>query len=156
MERVLTDKAPKPIGPYSQAIIDGRYIFCSGQLGINPNLPEDPDFNRIPYTVAEQTKQIFENFKAILEETYTDFNHVVKATVYLLDERDFREMNEVYAEYFGNHKPARTTIIIERLPIWNAKVEIDIIAVIPWYAKILRFIEKSTRVYGETLFYLPG
>ncbi len=156
MKAVKTDKAPLPIGPYSQATIDGRYVFCSGQLGINPNLPEDPQFNRIPYAIAEQTKQIFENFKAILEEAYTDFNHVVKATVYLLDERDFREMNEVYAEYFGSNKPARTTIIVDKLPIWNAKVEIDIIAVIPLYAKILRFIEKSTRVYGEIRFYLPG
>ncbi len=143
MEKVFTDKAPEPIGPYSQAIIDGRYVFCSGQLGINPNLPEDPQFNRIPYTVADQTKQIFENFKAILEEAGTSFGKVVKATVYLLDERDFREMNEVYAKYFGNHKPARTTIIINRLPTWNAKVEIDIIVVLPWHRRILNLFNKN-------------
>lgn len=137
MKKVYTDKAPKPIGPYSQAIIDGRYVFCSGQLGINPNLPEDPQFNRISYTVVEQTKQIFENFKAILEEAGTNLDKVVKVTIYLTDERNFKEMNEVYAQYFGKHKPARTTVIVDRLPVWNAKVEMDIIAVLPWHWRIL-------------------
>ena len=155
MKAVKTDKAPLPIGPYSQAIIDGRYVFCSGQLGINPNLPEDPEFNRIPYSAAEQTKQIFENLKAILEEAGTSLEKVVKATVYLLDGRDFREMNEVYAEYFGNHKPARTTIIIERLPIWNAKVEIDIIAVIPWHFRLCGFLSRTFKLPEGIRFYLP-
>ncbi|PIS35265.1 MAG: reactive intermediate/imine deaminase [Parcubacteria group bacterium CG08_land_8_20_14_0_20_38_56] len=137
MKAVKTDKAPLPIGPYSQATIDGSYVFCSGQLGINPNLPEDQEFNRIPYSAAEQTKQIFENFKAILEKAGTGLDRVVKTTVYLVEERDFKEMNEVYSEYFGKTKPGRTTVIVNRLPVWNAKVEMDIIAVLPWHRRIL-------------------
>ncbi len=137
MKAVKTDKAPLPIGPYSQAIIDGRYVFCSGQLGINPNLPEDSEFNRIPYSAAEQTKQIFENLNAILEKAGTGLDRVVKITVYLTDQRDFKEMNEVYAEYFGEHKPARTTIIVAGLPVWNAKIEMNMIAVLPWYRRLL-------------------
>lgn len=142
MKKVYTDKAPKPIGPYSQAIIGGRYVFCSGQLGINPNLPEDPQFNRIPYTVMEQTRQILENFKAILEAAGTSLERVIKVTVYLGDERDFKEMNEVYSRYFEKTKPSRTTVIVDRLPVWNAKVEIDIIAVLPWWRKILSPFKK--------------
>jgi len=141
MKIVKTPKAPLPIGPYSQAIIDGRYVFCSGQLGINPKLAEDLDFNRISYSIGEQTKQIFENFKAILEAAGTSLERVVKATVYLRDERDFKEMNEVYSLHFEKTRPARTTIIVDRLPVWNAKIEMDIIAVIPWRRRILNLFQ---------------
>lgn len=120
---VYTEKAPKPIGPYSQAIIAGDFIFTAGQI------PIDPKTNQVVQgDIREQTRQVFENLKAILEEAGATFDDVVKVTVYMKDLNEFSGMNEVYSEYFKNSPPARTTVEVSRLPR-DVKIEIDLIAV---------------------------
>ena len=120
---VYTEKAPKPIGPYSQAIIAGDFIFTAGQI------PIDPKTNQVVQgDIKEQTRQVFENFKAILEEAGAAFDDVVKVTVYMKDLSEFPAMNEVYSEYFKSSPPARTTVEVSRLPR-DVKIEIDLIAV---------------------------
>ncbi len=119
---ITSDKAPKPIGPYSQAILAGEYIFLSGQLAINP-LTGKIEGN----DVGEQTRRILENVKGLLESLGRSLDDVVKTTVYLTRPEHFQEMNNVYGEYFKNSPPARTTVVIQ-LPIKEALVEIDFIA----------------------------
>jgi len=120
---VYTEKAPKPIGPYSQAIISGDFIFTAGQI------PIDPKTNQVVQgDIKEQTRQVFENLKAILEEAGATFDDVVKVTVYMKDLSEFPAMNEVYSEYFKSSPPARTTVEVSRLPR-DVKIEIDLIAV---------------------------
>ncbi|MFN3136001.1 MAG: RidA family protein [Candidatus Kryptonium sp.] len=120
---VYTEKAPKPIGPYSQAIIAGDFIFTAGQI------PIDPKTNQVVQgDIREQTRQVFENLRAILEEAGATFDDVVKVTVYMKDLNEFSGMNEVYSEYFKNSPPARTTVEVSRLPR-DVKIEIDLIAV---------------------------
>lgn len=120
---IYTEKAPKPIGPYSQAIIAGDFIFTSGQI------PIDPKTNQLVQgDIKEQTKQVLENLKAILEEAGVTFDDVVKVTVYMKDLNEFSAMNEIYSEYFKNSPPARTTVEVSRLPR-DVKIEIDLIAV---------------------------
>jgi len=120
---VYTEKAPKPIGPYSQAIIAGDFIFTAGQI------PIDPKTNQVVQgDIKEQTRQVFENLKAILEEAGATFDDVVKVTVYMKDLSEFPAMNEVYSEYFKSSPPARTTVEVSRLPR-DVKIEIDLIAV---------------------------
>jgi len=119
---VLTDKAPKPVGPYSQAILSDDFIFVAGQG------PSDPA-TRV-YTPADtktETKRTFENLKAILEAAGSSLDKVVKCNVYLRDIKDFAAMNEVYATYFQEPFPARTTIQAGALPMGIA-VEIECIA----------------------------
>ncbi|MCS7229612.1 MAG: RidA family protein [Candidatus Kryptonium sp.] len=125
MERktIYTEKAPKPIGPYSQAIVAGDFIFTSGQI------PIDPKTNQIVQgDIKEQTKQVLENLKAVLEAAGATFDDVVKVNVYMRDLNEFPAMNEVYSEYFKNSPPARTTVEVSRLPR-DVKIEIDLIAV---------------------------
>ncbi|WP_092346927.1 RidA family protein [Candidatus Chrysopegis kryptomonas] len=125
MERkvVYTEKAPKPVGPYSQAIIAGDFIFTAGQI------PIDPKTNQVVQgDIKEQTKQVLENLKAVLESAGATFDDVVKVTVYMRDLNEFSAMNEVYSEYFKNSPPARTTVEVSRLPR-DVKIEIDLIAV---------------------------
>lgn len=120
---VYTEKAPKPVGPYSQAIAIGDFIFTAGQI------PIDPKTNQIVQgDIKEQTKQVLENLKAILEASGATFDDVVKVNVYMKDLNEFSAMNEVYSEYFKNSPPARTTIEVSRLPK-DVKIEIDLIAV---------------------------
>jgi len=120
---VYTEKAPKPIGPYSQAIIAGDFIFTAGQI------PIDPKTNQVVQgDIKEQTRQVFENLRAILEEAGATFDDVVKVTVYMKDLSEFPAMNEVYSEYFKSSPPARTTVEVSRLPR-DVKIEIDLIAV---------------------------
>lgn len=124
MDYVATNDAPKAIGPYSQAVTANGLLFTSGQIGLDPasgNLV-DGDFNA-------QARRVFENLKAVLRKGGTDFNHVVKATVYLTDLANFQALNAIYAEYFGNHKPARTTVGVRELPK-GGLVEIDLVAVL--------------------------
>ncbi len=121
---IWTDKAPNAIGPYSQAILIGNMIFCSGQIPINP---ETGEF--VSGGVAEQTEQVIKNLSAVLEAAGASLKNVVKTTVFLADMNDFAEMNEVYAKYFKDNKPARATIQAARLPR-DAKVEIECIAFI--------------------------
>jgi len=119
---VMTDHAPKAIGPYSQAIVSDGTVFTAGQIAL------DPKTGAIVGTAtAEQTEQVLKNLDAILKAAGSSLALVVKTTVYLLDMADFPAMNEVYAKHFGAHKPARTTIQAAALPK-AVRVEIDAIA----------------------------
>lgn len=121
---VTTDKAPKAIGPYSQAISAGKLIFTAGQVALDPKTGE-----MVGKTAAEQTEQVLKNLAAVLEAAGTSFENVVKTSVFLADMADFPAMNEVYARHFGTHKPARSTVQAAGLPK-NARVEIDAVAYI--------------------------
>lgn len=121
---ISTNNAPGAIGPYSQAVKIGDFLFVSGQLPINPKT------NEMPKSVAEQTKQSLENVKAILEAAGSDLKHVVKTTVFLKDMNTFTQMNEVYQSYFTENYPARSAVEISRLPK-DALVEIEVIAGVP-------------------------
>ena len=119
---VLTEQAPKAIGPYSQAIVSDGTVFTAGQIALDPKTGAI-----VGTTTAEQTDQALKNLEAILTTAGSSLALVVKTTVYLLDMADFPAMNEVYAKHFGVHKPARTTIQAAALPK-AARVEIDAIA----------------------------
>ena len=117
---VSTKKAPGAIGPYSQAICAGPFVFTSGQLGMNAE-------GVFPATVEEQTKQSLENVKAILEAAGSSMDKVVKTTVFLADMNDFAKMNGVYATDFNGQEPARSAVQVARLPK-DGKVEIEVVA----------------------------
>ena len=119
---ILTDEAPKPMGPYSQAIIEGDFIFVAGQGPINPRTGK-----REPGDVRSETKRTFENLRAILQAADSSLDHVVKCNVYLRDINDFAAMNEVYEGVFSAPFPARTTIQAGALP-GGIAVEIECIA----------------------------
>jgi 2-iminobutanoate/2-iminopropanoate deaminase len=119
---ILTDKAPKPLGPYSQGIIEGEFIFVAGQGCINPRTGA-----RELGDVRSETKRTFENVRAILEAAGSSLEHVVKCNVYLRDINDFSAMNEVYETFFTAPFPARTTIQAGALP-GGIAVEIECIA----------------------------
>ena len=120
---IATKKAPEAIGPYSQAIEVNGMLFVSGQI---PLIPET--MKVVSDDVKEQTRTSLTNLQSIIEEAGYTLNDVVKVTVYLKDMKDFAPMNEVYAEFFTQNKPARATVEVARLPR-DAKVEIDAIAV---------------------------
>jgi 2-iminobutanoate/2-iminopropanoate deaminase len=119
---IQTEGAPRAIGPYSQAIKAGGFIFVSGQIALDPATGQ-----LIGDGIREQTERALENIKAILEAAGSSLDRVLKATVYLADMGDFQQMNEVYQEYFGKNPPARSTVQVARLPR-DARIEIDIIA----------------------------
>ena len=121
-KHVSTSKAPAPIGPYSQGVISGGLLFCSGQIALDPVTGE-----MVEGGVEEQTERVFENLVAVLTEAKMGLENVVKTTVYLADMADFPAMNEVYARYLGDRSPARTTIQAGALPK-AARVEIDVVA----------------------------
>jgi 2-iminobutanoate/2-iminopropanoate deaminase len=121
-EVVLTDRGPKPIGPYSQAIKVNGLLFVSGQVSIDAKTNEF-----VPGDVAQQTQRVLDNLKAIVEAAGSKLGHVVKTTVYLKNMSDFAAMNEVYAKYFSAAPPARSTVEVARLPK-DALVEMDVIA----------------------------
>ena len=121
---IHTDKAPKAIGPYSQAVKAGNMLFVSGQV---PFVPETMEI--VEGDVKAQTEQSLKNVQAILAEAGLDFSHVVKSTVFIKDMNEFAAINEVYAQYFGENKPARACVEVARLPK-DVKVEIEVIAVI--------------------------
>jgi len=122
-EIVSTDKAPGAIGPYSQAVVTGGFVFCSGQIPIDPATGEF-----VSNDVAEQTDQVLKNLSAVLEAAGSGLDGVVKTTVFLADMNDFAAMNEVYGKYFSENKPARATVQAARLPR-DARVEIECVAV---------------------------
>ena len=123
MKKIIkTDKAPEAIGPYSQAVSTGDFVFTAGQIPIDAKTGRMVGGN-----VAEQTRQVLENIQAIIGTTGLDLSSVVKTTVYLTKPEDFTSMNEVYAKYFANEPPARATIFVNALPK-GALVEIDAIA----------------------------
>ena len=121
MDMVHTNNAPEAIGPYSQAVISGGYIFTSGQIPINPetNSVEKAD-------IAEQTEQVCKNLSAVLEASGSSLNKVVKATCFLQNIEDFSKFNEVYAKYFTS-KPARSCVAVKALPK-GVLVEVEVIA----------------------------
>lgn len=121
-EVVLTERGPKPIGPYSQAIKVNGLLFVSGQVSIDPKTNEF-----LPGDIAQQTQRVLDNLKAIVEAAGSKLGHVVKTTVYLKNMSDFAAMNEVYAKYFSAAPPARSTVEVARLPK-DALVEMDVIA----------------------------
>jgi 2-iminobutanoate/2-iminopropanoate deaminase len=123
MKFVATDKAAAAIGPYSQGVIAGNMFYSSGQI------PLTPEGSMVEGAIAEQAHQVFANLQAVLAEAGSSLGQVVKTTVFIKDMNDFAELNEVYASYFGSHKPARSTVEVARLPK-DAKVEIEVIALI--------------------------
>ena len=120
---IQTDNAPKAIGPYSQAVKAGNMLFVSGQV---PFVPETMEI--VEGDVKAQTAQSLKNVQAILAEAGLDFSHVVKSTVFIKDMNEFAQINEVYAEFFGENKPARACVEVARLPK-DVKVEIEVIAI---------------------------
>ena len=121
-KNVTSTDAPKPIGPYTQGVISGGFLFCSGQVALDPQTNE-----LVPGDVAVQTEQVMKNLLAVLKEAKMGPENVVKTTVYLRDMGDFAKMNEVYAKYLGKEPPARSTVAVLGLPK-NVSVEIDVIA----------------------------
>ena len=119
---VKTDRAPAAIGPYSQAVDAGDFVFVAGQVPIVP-----AEGKIVAERVADQTRQVLENIKEILAAAGLGLENVVKTTVFLRSMGDFREMNEVYAEYFANEPPARATIEVAGVPL-GALVEIEAVA----------------------------
>ena len=122
---IFTKKAPYPVGPYSQALQVGDWLICSGQI------PLDPDTSQVVGSdIRAQTEQVFKNIKACLEAAQIQINHVVKATVFLTNMKDFADFNEVYSTHFKDHKPARSCVEVSALPK-QALVEIEVWAYIP-------------------------
>ena len=123
-KRIETDRAPAAIGPYCQAVAVGDWVYCSGQLGLDPNDGE----MRGNGDIELETKQVLQNLAAVLEQAGANRGDVVKATVYLTDMNEFSKMNQVYAQFFEGHTPpARATVQVAALPK-GAKVEIDFTA----------------------------
>jgi 2-iminobutanoate/2-iminopropanoate deaminase len=123
-ETIRTDQAPKAIGPYEQAIKVGDFVYASGQIPLDPKTG-----NLVDGGIKEQTCQVMENLTAVLEASGTSLDRVVKATVFLKNIADFAAMNEVYGEYLGQAKPARSTVAVADLPR-GALVEIDLVATV--------------------------
>lgn len=121
---ISTDKAPSAIGPYSQAVVAGNIVYTSGQIAIVPSTG-----NVVEGGVEEQTKQVIENLKAVLEEAGTSLNKVIKTTVFIKNMGDFAKINEVYSKYFTSNFPARSCVEVARLPK-DVLIEIEAVAVI--------------------------
>jgi 2-iminobutanoate/2-iminopropanoate deaminase len=121
---VATDRGPKAIGPYSQAIKANGFVFISGQIPLDPATQQ-----LVEGDVAAQTERVLENLKGIVEAAGSSIQRVVKTTVFLADMNDFAPMNAVYSRYFVKHPPARSTVEVARLPR-DVRVEIDLIALL--------------------------
>jgi 2-iminobutanoate/2-iminopropanoate deaminase len=122
MKFLATEGAPKAIGPYSQAVIEGNLLFASGQIPLDPTSGE-----LVGGSIERSAERIFDNFEAVLREAGLTFQDVVKTTVFLTKTEDFPAMNAVYAKRFGDHRPARSTVTVAALPK-GAPLEIDLIA----------------------------
>ena len=118
---IQTQNAPAAIGPYSQAVEAGGMLFTSGQLGM------DPATNALPEGIEAQTRQSLQNIGAILEEANFEITDVVKTVVYIRNMTDFSAVNEIYASFFGNHKPARSCVEVSQLPK-GGLIEIEVVA----------------------------
>ena len=121
---VSTERAPKAIGPYSQAVVANGFVFLSGQVAFDPATSQIIDGD-----IAAQTERVIENLKAVLDACESSLGQVVKTSVFLKDMNDFVKMNEVYGRYFGENSPARSTVEVARLPR-DVRVEIDCIALV--------------------------
>lgn len=124
IETVATDRGPKAIGPYSQAVRANGFVFLSGQIPLDPKTQQIVEGD-----AATQTERVLENLKAVVEAAGSSIQRVVKTTVFLADMNDFAAMNEVYSRYFITHPPARSTVEVSRLPK-NVRVEIELIALL--------------------------
>lgn len=122
LKSIKTNKAPKAIGPYSQAIECGSFIFTSGQIAIDPASGE-----MIDGTIEEQTRQVLKNLLEILKVNKASFKNVVETTIFCTDLSNFEIINKIYAEMMGSHRPARSTVQVAALPK-NAKIEIKMTA----------------------------
>ncbi len=122
MDYVATSDAPKAIGPYSQAVKANGLLYTSGQIALDPATG-----NLVDGSFGDQVQRVFRNLEAVLKEAGSDFSRVLKATVYITDMANFPTLNTIYAEYFGDHKPARSTVGVAQLPK-GALVEIDLVA----------------------------
>ncbi len=123
MKFVQTNKAPSAIGPYSQAVVANGMVFTSGQIALTS------EGVMLENDVVVQTKQVLKNLQAVLEEAGSSMGGVIKTTIFLASMDDFATVNEIYAEAFGSHKPARSTVAVKTLPK-NALVEIDAVALV--------------------------
>ena len=121
-EIIQTSNAPAPIGPYNQAVKKGSMLFVSGQIAINPANNE-----LVLHTIQDETHQVMQNIKAILQASDMDFDHILKTTIFLSDMNLFSEVNEIYGQYFKGDFPARETVAVKGLPK-NVNVEISVIA----------------------------
>jgi len=121
MKYISTDKAPAAIGPYSQAVNIGELIYTSGQI------PLDASGVLVEGNIEEQTKQVLTNLSEVLKEGGSSLDKVVKTTIFLSDMENFANVNKIYAEFFGNHKPARSTVAVKTLPL-QVGIEIEAIA----------------------------
>ena len=121
IETIHTDEAPPAIGPYSQGVKARGFVYTSGQISLDPN------GNFVDGSFADQAHRVFRNLEAILRAGGSSFSRVLKATVYLTNLANFDELNTIYARYFGDHKPARTTVQVSALPKGSA-LEIDLVA----------------------------
>jgi len=122
IDSIATGDAPQAIGPYSQALRANGFVYTSGQIPLDPATGE-----LVTGSFEDHVHRVFRNLAAILEAAGTDFSRVIKATVYVTDLGNFQKLNSIYASYFGDHKPARTTVEVPALPK-GASVEIDLIA----------------------------
>ncbi len=125
MHPISTTEAPQAIGPYSQAMAHGGLLYTAGQIPLDPATMEV-----VAGGIAEQTEQVFRNLAAVLAAAGLTFADVIKTTVFLQDMGDFAAMNTVYAEWFGSHHPARSTVAVAGLPR-SVRVEIDLVAALP-------------------------
>ncbi len=122
MDYVVTKNAPSAIGPYSQAVDLGNMIFTSGQIALKP------DGKLVEGGIKTQTTQVLTNLSEVLKEAGSSLSKVVKTTILLANMEDFAEVNKIYAEFFGDHKPARSTVAVKTLPL-NVDIEIEAIAI---------------------------
>ncbi len=123
MNYVQTSKAPQAIGPYSQAVVHNGLVYTSGQIALTP------EGTMLEDDLEKQTHQVLKNLREVLKEAGSSLDQVIKTTIFLADMDSFVAVNEIYASYFGDHKPARATVAVKTLPK-NALVEIDAIAVV--------------------------
>lgn len=122
-KNISTNNAPKAIGPYSQAVLAGSTLYCSGQIAINP---KNGTLNTA--NITTETNQVMQNLEAVLSEAEMNFDNVVKCSIFLKDMKQYSDVNKVYAEYFGENPPAREAVEVSILPR-NVNVEISLIAV---------------------------
>jgi 2-iminobutanoate/2-iminopropanoate deaminase len=121
MKYIQTENAPKAVGPYSQAIVSNGFIFCSGQIGL------DPKTNELVVGLEAQTQQVLKNLSEVLKAGDSSLEQVVKTNIYLADINDYGKVNEIYGQYFAEHKPARAAVAVAHLPK-DALIEIEAVA----------------------------
>ena len=130
MKKIIsTNNAPKAIGPYSQAVLAGNTLYCSGQIAINPKSGALNTAN-----ITTETNQVMQNLEAVLSEAEMNFDNVVKCSIFLKDMKQYTDVNKVYVEYFGDNPPAREAVEVSVLPR-NVNIEISLIAV-KWKEKV--------------------